>query len=102
MDKEVTNIAKVLHDINRPFCAIIGGAKVSDKITLIENLMDKADTIIIGGGMAFTFIKAQNGQIGDSLCEIDKLDLASDILKKAVEKEVKFLLPVDAKNHTRI
>lgn len=97
MDKEVTNISKVLHDINRPFCAIIGGAKVSDKITLIENLMDKADTIIIGGGMAFTFIKAQNGQIGDSLCETDKLDLASDILKKAVEKEVKFLLPVDAK-----
>ncbi len=97
MDKEVSNISKVLDDIQRPFCAILGGAKVSDKIKLIENLLDKADKIIIGGGMAFTFIKAKGGHIGKSLCEEDKLDLANDLLARASEKGVEFLLPVDAK-----
>lgn len=97
MEKEVTNISKVLNDINRPFCAIIGGAKVSDKITLIENLLEKADKIIIGGGMAFTFIKAQGGNIGKSLCEADKLDLANTLIEKAETKGVKLLLPLDAK-----
>ncbi len=97
MDKEVSNISRVLDDIQKPFCAILGGAKVSDKIKLIENLLDKADKIIIGGGMAFTFIKAQGGTIGKSLCEDDKLDLANQLLAKAGEKGVELLLPVDAK-----
>ncbi len=97
MDKEVSNISKVLGDINRPFCAIVGGAKVSDKIALIENLMDKVDKIIIGGGMAFTFIKAQGGSIGSSLCEMDKLDLALELFAKAKSKNVELILPIDAK-----
>ena len=97
MDKEVSNISKVLGDINRPFCAIVGGAKVSDKIALIENLMDKVDKIIIGGGMAFTFIKAQGGSIGSSLCELDKLDLALELFAKAKSKNVELILPVDSK-----
>lgn len=97
MDKEVKNISKILGEINRPFCAIVGGAKVSDKISLIENLLDKVDKIIIGGGMAFTFIKAQGGTIGSSLCESDKLDLALELIGKAKNKNVEFILPVDAK-----
>lgn len=97
MDKEVSNISRVLNDVKRPFCAIIGGAKVSDKIALIENLLDKADKIIIGGGMAFTFIKALGGNIGDSLCENDRLELALSLIEKAKEKGVEFLLPADAR-----
>ena len=75
--------------------AITGGAKVSDKIGVIENLIDKCDTIIIGGGMAYTFSKAQGGEIGTSLCEEDKIELALGLLKKAADKGVKLLLPVD-------
>lgn len=97
MDKEVQNISKILGEISRPFCAIVGGAKVSDKISLIENLLDKVDKIIIGGGMAFTFIKAQGGTIGSSLCESDKMDLALSLIEKAKSKNVQFILPVDAK-----
>lgn len=97
MDKEVSNITRVLNDVQRPFCAIIGGAKVSDKIALIENLLDKADKIIIGGGMAFTFVKALGGMIGDSLCENDRLELALSLIEKAKERGVELLLPVDAK-----
>ncbi len=97
MDKEVENISKILGDMRRPFCAIVGGAKVSDKIALIENLLDKVDKIIIGGGMAFTFIKAQGGAIGSSLCEVDKLDLALELITKAKNKNVEFILPVDSK-----
>ena len=97
MDKEVKNISKVLGDISRPFCAIVGGAKVSDKIDLIENLLDKVDKIIIGGGMAFTFIKAKGGMIGSSLCEEDKIDLALSLFKKAAEKNVELILPLDAR-----
>jgi phosphoglycerate kinase len=82
----------------RPFTAIIGGAKVSDKIMLIENLLDKVDNIIIGGGMTYTFVKAQGGKIGKSLCEEDKLDLALSLLEKAKQKNVKIYLPVDSLN----
>lgn len=97
MDKEVKNISKILETPEHPFCAVIGGAKVSDKILLLENLIDKADAILIGGGMAFTFIKAQGGKIGNSLCEEDKIQLALDILDKAAQKSVKILLPSDVK-----
>jgi phosphoglycerate kinase len=96
MEAEVNNANKVLHDTQRPFTAILGGAKVSDKILIIENLLDKANNIIIGGGMAYTFLKAQGKQIGGSLCEGDKLDLALDILAKAKAKGVSFLLPEDS------
>jgi phosphoglycerate kinase len=96
MEAEVNNANKVLHDTKRPFTAILGGAKVSDKILIIENLLEKANNIIIGGGMAYTFLKAQGKQIGSSLCEGDKLDLALDILAKAKAKGVAFLLPEDS------
>ncbi len=96
MEAEVNNANKVLHDTKRPFTAILGGAKVSDKILIIENLLEKANNIIIGGGMAYTFLKAQGKQIGSSLCEGDKLDLALDILAKAKAKGVSFLLPEDS------
>src|SRR5690606_36350106 len=76
--------------------AIMGGAKVSDKIQLIEALLDKVDNLIIGGGMAYTFVKARGGQIGNSLCENDKLDLANELVKKAEEKGVNLVLPTDA------
>jgi len=95
MNDEVESINKVLHKTERPFTAIMGGAKVSDKILVIENLLDKVDNLIIGGGMVYTFIKAQGGNIGKSLCEEDKLDLALAIIRKAAEKNVKLLLPVD-------
>jgi phosphoglycerate kinase len=97
MAKEVENGHKVLHDSQKPFTAILGGAKVSDKILIIENLMNVADNIIIGGGMAYTFIKAQGGEIGNSLFEPDNLEVAEALLKKAEEKGLKFLLPEDAK-----
>jgi len=86
---------KVLHHSDRPMTAIMGGAKVSDKIQVIENLLDKVDNLIIGGGMTYTFIKARGGEIGNSLCEEDKLDVANDLVKKAVAKGVKLILPVD-------
>ena len=88
-------MGKALDDPKRPFAAILGGAKVSDKIAVINNLLDKADTIIIGGGMAYTFLKAQGKSIGKSLLEEDRLDYARDMLQTAADRGVKFLLPVD-------
>ncbi|HEY9340256.1 MAG TPA: phosphoglycerate kinase [Hanamia sp.] len=96
MNSEVANAEKILHSSEEPFTAILGGAKVSDKIEIIENLLNKANNIIIGGGMAYTFLKAQGKEIGGSLCEEDKLDLANEILIKAKEKNVSFHLPVDS------
>lgn len=93
--KEIESIKKVMEDGEKPVLAILGGAKVSSKITVIENILDKVDHLIIGGGMTFTFIKAQGGQIGDSICEDDKMALALDILKQAKAKNVKVHLPVD-------
>jgi phosphoglycerate kinase len=95
INKEISIMGKALADPARPFVAILGGAKVSDKIGVINNLIEKCDTIIIGGGMAYTFLKAQGKSIGTSLCEEDKLSLANDLLKKAADKGVKLLLPVD-------
>lgn len=96
MEAEVTNAEKVLNNATAPFTAILGGAKVSDKILIIETLMDRANNIIIGGGMAYTFLKAQGKEIGNSLCENDKLDLANELLDKARTKNVKLILPVDS------
>ena len=93
--KEIESIKKVLEDGEKPVLAVLGGAKVSSKITVIENILDKVDHLIIGGGMTFTFIKAQGGSIGDSICEDDKTALALDIMKQAEEKGVKIHLPVD-------
>ena len=93
--KEIVSINKVFKDSEKPVTAILGGAKVSSKITVIENILDKVDHLIIGGGMSFTFIKAQGGSIGDSICEDDKQELALDILKQAKEKGVRVHLPVD-------
>ncbi len=96
MEGEVSSAEKVLHNSEKPFTAIIGGAKVSDKILIIENLLERANNIIIGGGMAYTFLKAQGKEIGSSLCELDKLDLANEILTKAKTKGVSIHLPVDS------
>jgi phosphoglycerate kinase len=96
MAAELSNAEKVLNNAERPFTAIIGGAKVSDKIELIDQLMDKVDNLIIGGGMAYTFAKAQGGKIGKSLVEEDKLDLASTILAKAKAKGINLMLPTDS------
>ncbi|MBF8149020.1 phosphoglycerate kinase [Winogradskyella sp. F6397] len=93
--QEIESIKKVLEDGEKPVLAVLGGAKVSSKITVIENILDKVDHLIIGGGMTFTFIKAQGGKIGDSICEDDKMDLALDILKQAKAKGVTIHLPVD-------
>ena len=93
--KELEVMGKALDDPKRPFVAVLGGAKVSDKIAVINNLLDKADTIIIGGGMAYTFAKAQGGSIGKSLCEEDKLDYAREMIAKAEKNGVKLLLPSD-------
>jgi phosphoglycerate kinase len=95
MEKELTYLGKALQNPERPFVAILGGAKVSDKIPVIENLMDKVDAIIIGGGMAYTFLKAQGKQIGKSLVEEDKVELASRLLREAQKRKLKFLLPID-------
>ena len=95
MEKEINYIGKTLENPKRPFVAIIGGAKVSDKIGVIENMIDKVDTIIIGGGMAHTFDASKGYPIGDSLCERDKIDLAKALLEKAAKKGVKVVLPVD-------
>ena len=97
IEKELEFLGGALENPAHPFVAILGGAKVSDKIGVIENLLDKVDTLIIGGGMAYTFYKAQGHHIGTSICEEDKLDLAKNILEKAQEKGVQLLLPVD--NH---
>ncbi len=97
IDKEITFMGGALEAPKHPFVAILGGAKVSDKIGVITNLIEKVDTIIIGGAMAYTFIKAQGGKIGTSLCEDDKMELALSLVEKAKAKGVKFLLPVDNK-----
>jgi len=96
MNAEVSNADKVLNDSEKPFLAIIGGAKVSDKILIIENLLDRATDIIIGGGMAYTFFKAMGGKIGNSLCEDDRLDKANELLEKAKQKNVCLHLPADS------
>lgn len=95
MAKEIISIKKVLEDSEKPVLAILGGAKVSSKITIIENILDKVDHLILGGGMSFTFVKALGGKVGNSICEDDKLDLALEILKKAKEKGVEVHIPVD-------
>ncbi|MDR1344024.1 MAG: phosphoglycerate kinase [Tannerellaceae bacterium] len=97
MEKEVQAVEKILKDINRPFTAIMGGSKVSSKIEIIENLLGKVDNLIITGGMTYTFTKAQGGQIGNSICEDDKLDLALDLLEKAKARGVNIVLASDAK-----
>lgn len=96
MNAELENAEIVMNKSERPFTAIMGGAKVSDKLELIEALLEKVDNLIIGGGMAYTFVKAQGGSIGDSLVELDKLDLALDLMKKAEEKNVNLVLPTDS------
>lgn len=95
MEKEVKAVDNILSDIKRPFTAIMGGSKVSTKIGIIENLMDKVDNLILCGGMTYTFAKAMGGNIGQSLCELDKLDVALDIMKKAKEKGVNLVLGTD-------
>ena len=95
MEKEVTAVDKILSDIKRPFTAIMGGSKVSTKIGIIENLMDKVDNLILCGGMTYTFAKAMGGNVGNSICEEDKLDLARDIMTKAKEKGVNLVLGTD-------
>lgn len=93
--KEIESIDKVLNNSEKPVLAILGGAKVSSKITVIENILDKVDHLIIGGGMTFTFVKALGGSVGDSICEDDKMDLALEILEKAKAKNVQIHIPVD-------
>ena len=95
LGKEIESINKVLNESVKPVTAILGGSKVSSKITIIENILDKIDHMIIGGGMTFTFIKALGGNVGDSICEDDKMELALEILKQAKEKGVEIHLPVD-------
>ena len=95
IQKEITVMGNALENPKRPFVAILGGAKVSDKIGVIENLIDKVDTLIIGGGMAYTFMRAMGNSIGTSICEEDKIDLAREMMAKARAKGVSFLLPVD-------
>lgn len=98
INSELESMDKVIHDSASPFTAIMGGAKVSDKIQIIDNLLGRVDNLIIGGGMAYTFIKARGGKIGNSLCEEDKLDMALKILESAEEKNVKIYLPSDSVN----
>ena len=97
IEKELRFLGDALNNPERPFVAILGGAKVSDKIGVIDSLLEKVDTLMIGGGMAYTFFKAQGYEVGNSLCEPDKCELALSLMKKAEEKGVKFLLPVDTK-----
>lgn len=97
IEKELRILGGALENPQRPFVAILGGKKVSDKIGVIDSLLDKVDTLLIGGGMAYTFFKAQGYGVGDSICELDKLDLATSLLEKAKQKGVKLLLPVDNK-----
>jgi phosphoglycerate kinase len=95
IENELKSMDKVMKDPQAPFTAIMGGAKVSDKILIIENLMDRVNNLIIGGGMTYTFIKAQGGKIGSSIVEEDKLDLALEIIRKAKEKNIRLILPTD-------
>lgn len=95
IQKEIEHMGGALENPKRPFVAILGGAKVSDKIGVIENLMDKVDSLIVGGGMAYTFYKAKGYSVGTSICEEDKVELAKELMKKAQDKGVQFLLPVD-------
>ena len=97
IEKELEFLGAALENPKRPYVAILGGAKVSDKIGVIDSLLEKVDTLIIGGGMAYTFFKAQGHSVGDSLCEDDKCDLALELMNKAKEKGVKMLLPIDTK-----
>ena len=97
IEKELEFLGNALENPKRPYVAILGGAKVSDKIGVIDSLLEKVDTLIIGGGMAYTFFKAQGHSVGDSLCEDDKCDLALELMNKAKEKGVKMLLPIDTK-----
>lgn len=97
IEKELKFLGDALNNPERPFVAILGGAKVSDKIGVIDSLLEKVDTLMIGGGMAYTFFKAQGYEVGNSLCEPDKCELALNLMKKAKEKGVKFLLPIDTK-----
>ena len=96
MEKEIEYLGNAVNNPVRPFAAILGGAKVADKLNVINNLLEKVDILIIGGGMAYTFIKAQGGNIGNSLLDEEKLDYANEMIAKAKEKGVKLLLPVDA------
>jgi len=98
INSELAAMDKVLKSAGKPFTAVMGGAKVSDKILIIENLLDRVDNLIIGGGMTYTFIKAKGGKIGNSLCEDDKLDVARAVLEKARVKGVNLLFPVDSLN----
>ena len=95
MDKEITYLGNAVNNPVRPFVAILGGAKVSDKINVINNLLEKVDTLIIGGGMAYTFMKANGLEVGDSLLEADKVEYAKEMMEKAKDKGVNFLIPVD-------
>ena len=97
IEKEINFLGNALENPERPFVAILGGSKVSDKIGVIDSLLEKVDTLMIGGGMAYTFFKAQGYEIGKSLCELDKLDLAKELMEKAKAKGVKFILPIDNK-----
>jgi phosphoglycerate kinase len=95
MEKEIEYLGNAVENPTRPFVAILGGAKVSDKLAVVKNLLDKVDTLIIGGGMAYTFLKAQGHDVGNSLCEEDQLDYARDMIEKAKAKGKRFLLPID-------
>jgi len=101
INSELESMDRVIHRAEKPFTAIMGGAKVSDKILIIENLLERVDNLIIGGGMSYTFVKAMGGKIGNSLCEEDKLDLALEIIKKAKKNDVSLYLPVDSLNADR-
>ena len=102
IESELENMDRVMHEPEEPFTAIMGGAKVSDKIPVIQNMLGRIDNLIIGGGMAYTFIKAQGGEIGNSLCEDDKLDMARDIISEAKEKNVNVYLPTDSLNGDKL
>ena len=97
MEKELNFLVAALENPERPFVAILGGAKVSDKIGVIDSLLEKVDTLMIGGAMAYTFFKSMGYNVGDSICELDKLDLAKELMEKAKSKGVKFMLPIDTK-----
>lgn len=97
IEKELTFLGNALDEPKRPFIAVLGGKKVSDKIDIVDSLIEKVDTLIIGGGMAYTFFKAQGYNVGDSICEEDKLDLALNLMEKAEKRNVKLMLPVDTK-----
>ncbi len=97
IEKELKFLGNAINNPERPFVAILGGAKVSDKIGVIDNLLEKVDTLIIGGGMAYTFFKAQGYEVGKSICELDKLDLAKELMEKAEKRGVKLILPIDVK-----